>query len=201
VVTLKCTVKFDRFKLDESIKLGNREALRQAGYYIRGIARRSIKVSDYPSDPGQPPHSRVGKIKNAILSFADDVHALIGPGQSAIGIIGQTHEFGGMEPPKLPPALRKNNWRLWVGGHGPIRYPGAHGQYAKIKTMAQLERVMEIAAQVLALDAQLHATDLHFFEVRWKDKERHYPARPFMGPALEISRDRLPALWSGQVKN
>ena len=31
-------------------------------------------------------------------------------------------------------------------------------------------------------------------------RREHYDRRPFMGPALEAVRDRLPALWAGSVK-
>jgi hypothetical protein len=38
----------------------------------------------------------------------------------------------------------------------------------------------------------------HEFGGRYRDE--HYPRRPFMGPALERVKDRLPPMWAGSVK-
>jgi hypothetical protein len=37
-------------------------------------------------------------------------------------------------------------------------------------------------------------------ERRSDNKPRHYPKRPFMKPALEANRSRLPTFWANSVK-
>ena len=32
-------------------------------------------------------------------------------------------------------------------------------------------------------------------------RKEHYPKRPFMGPALRKTKDRLPRMWAGSVKS
>lgn len=117
-------------------------SLSQAGAYIRGIAKKSIKVSPKPSPPGKQPHSRKGRLKRAILFAVEKPRqsVVIGPTATEAGQIGRTHEQGGTEPPK---------------------------KRAKGKV---------------------------------KGKARKYPPRPFMGPAFEIARNRLPKLWANSVR-
>jgi len=56
-------------------------SLGRAGAYIRGIARRSIKVSPEAAPPGHPPHTRKGRLKGAILYAVERAQgsAVIGP--------------------------------------------------------------------------------------------------------------------------
>jgi hypothetical protein len=109
---------------------GSIQALGHAAAAIRLTARRSIRRSDKYSDPGTPPHTRRGQLREAILYAVekDMLDAVIGPTYDAVGTSGSAHEFGG-------------------------RYRGDN-----------------------------------------------YPPRPFMGPALEAIRPRLPSFWEGSVK-
>jgi len=165
--------------------------LRQAGAYIRGIARKSIKVSPQYAPPGKPPRSRKGRLKDAII-FAvekEQQRVLVGPTASEVGKIGRTHERGGTEPPKAKKA-RDPKWKLEVGGHGPVRNDTTGLEFAKLKSKAQVDRAKSIAQSVQAKDAQPTA----------QYKPRKYPPRPFMGPAFNIAKERLPKLWAGSVK-
>ena len=37
-------------------------------------------------------------------------------------------------------------------------------------------------------------------ELGGKFRREHYPKRPFMGPALEKVKDRLPPMWAGSIR-
>jgi hypothetical protein len=165
--------------------------LRQAGAYIRGVARKSIKISPKYAPPGKPPRSRKGRLKDAIVFSveSDRQQVVVGPTATEIGQIGRTHERGGTEPPKLKKA-RKSNWKLEVGGHGPIRDGSKGTGFAKLKTQAQVERAKELAPAIEAKSSQTQV----------QTKARKYPPRPFMGPAFNIAKERLPRLWAGSVK-
>ena len=101
-------------------KADNR-ALSKAAFAIYKDAKESIARSKEASDPGQPPHSRRGQIKRAIVySVEKDVGiAVIGPRESIVGESGEAHEFGGEykggdypERPFMGPALEKNKDRI-----------------------------------------------------------------------------------------
>ena len=139
VVGAKVRVESDFSKVKRAAEKGNFQSLGRAGAYIRGVAQKSIKISRDYAQPGHPPHSRRGKLKEAIF-FATErnpPNTVIGPVVSRLGTLGKIHEKGGRYK------IRKTTKR------GPM-----YG---------------------------------------------NYPKRPFMAPALEISRPRLPSMWAGSV--
>lgn len=171
-------------------------SLGRGAAYIRGIARRSISSrklkNPKPSLPGKPPRSPTGRLKNAIFFNVDhqDGNAVIGPTLSVVGRIGNTHEFGGTEPPKKR-ASGRGRFNLRVGGYGPLRV--ARGKVAgvgRLATEAQRMRAQEIV-DTLELPPSVSGAA--------SDKPRVYPARPFMGPALTRSRERLPDFWKNTI--
>jgi len=93
-------------------------------------ARHSIRKSNKPSTKGTPPHTRKGRLRNAIKYAVTEgkQSVVIGPDYDVAADSGSAHEFGGR--------FRREN----------------------------------------------------------------YDRRPFMGPALENVKDRLPPLWAGSVK-
>lgn len=120
---------FDAKPVQRKANDGSIKALGHAAAAIRLTARRSIKRSPTYSDPGKPPHTRRGLLREAVLYAVerDAVRAVIGPTYEKVGTSASAHEFGG-------------------------RYRGDR-----------------------------------------------YPARPFMGPALEAIRPRLPGFWAASV--
>lgn len=139
------------------MKDANIRTLQAAGAYVCGIARKSIKIAPDAAPIGHQPHSRSGRLKNAIVfSVQRDLSdVVIGPSANAMGKLGATHEWGGTEPPKKPPVARKHNWRLKLGGHGPIRLKGETVFFTKIKTVEQLQRAITLAPEVLAAPGDL----------------------------------------------
>ena len=108
----------------------NIESLGHAGATIRLTAKRSIRKSANPAQPGKPPKTRRGRLRNSIR-FAVERNrqrVLIGPDHRIVGQSGRAHEFGG-------------------------RY-----------------------------------------------RKQRYPKRPFMGPALTKTKDRLPKHWAGSIR-
>ncbi len=106
------------------------KSLGHAGAAIRMAARRSIKRGGGKSQEGTPPHTRKGRLKNAIMYAVERERqsVVIGPDVEMAGAAGKAHEFGG-------------------------RY-----------------------------------------------RKENYPKRPFMGPALEKLRSRIPSMWAKSVR-
>jgi hypothetical protein len=130
MVKAKAKTKFDAKKVVKAAQRASITSLGHTGAAIRLAARRSIRKSDAPSAPGTPPHTRKGRIRNAIkyavVAAAQSV--VIGPDHAVAADSGAAHEFG-----------------------GPFR-------------------------------------------------QEQYQKRPFMGPALEKVKARLPRMWAGSVK-
>ena len=188
----------DSKKVVQRTKAATIKSLGRAAAYIRGIARRSISSrkakNPKPSLPGKPPKSPTGRLKNAIFFNVDNQagSAVIGPTLSVVGRIGQTHEFGGTEPPKNRRG-RRGRFDLRIGGYGPLRVARRKiAGVGRLATEAQVMRARDIAA---ALDLPPSVTGAP------TDRQRVYPARPFMGPALTRSRERLPDFWKNIVRS
>jgi hypothetical protein len=130
MIGAKVKTKDETKKVLAKAKQGNFKSLGHAGAAIRLTAKRSIRKRKKASPEGQPPHTRKGQLRGAILFDVDKQKDLvvIGPDHSKVGASGSAHEHGG------------------------------------------------------------------------KYKRQRYPKRPFMGPALEKTQDRLPKLWAGSVK-
>lgn len=95
---------------------------------IRKDAAASIEVSEDPSAPGEPPHTRKRLLPRAMRFAYDKEGAVIGPTASIAGQAGAVHELGGRykgmtfpERPYMFPALERNIPRFagsWQGSIG-----------------------------------------------------------------------------------
>jgi hypothetical protein len=190
VLKTKVKVRDELKRVRQGTKSAAITNLNQAGAYVRGIAKRSIKVAADASAPGKPPHSRKGRLKKSIRFAVEQERqrAVVGPPASEVGKIGRTHEFGGVEPPKKN-KKRKANFKLEVGGFGPLKTADGKAVIVKLKTDRQVARAKETAQSLP--EAQGGTA---------RNKPRKYPARPFMGPALAHGRERLPKFWANSVK-
>ena len=130
MVKAKAKTKFDGKKVMNAAKRTNITNLGHAGAAIRIAARHSIRKSPKASSPGAPPHTRKGRIRNAIKYAVTPgkQSVVIGPDAEVAADSGSAHEFGG------------------------------------------------------------------------RFRHENYDKRPFMGPALEKTKDRLPRMWAGSVK-
>jgi hypothetical protein len=174
---LKTTSTFKQQALRQRSDQASLGALYKASAYLRTSARRSIRKSGRPAQPGRPPHTRLGQLKRSIVFAVDKkkLSALIGPSASLISDIAKYHEFGGVQVSKSA----RRTYR--VGAVGPIDAPDGRPRFALLRTQRQVQRAT-------FLDRQL-----------WSDqsliKKRRYPRRPFMGPALQASASQLKSIF------
>lgn len=103
--------------------------LKITGFAIRREAIQSIKRSPDASEPGQPPRTRRGQLKRAILYNVDAAQevAIIGPRASLVGQSAAAHEFGGRfrketfpKRPFMGPALESQASKIPAGFSGQI---------------------------------------------------------------------------------
>ncbi len=187
---IKITVRtqFDKQKLKKKAETATFTSLREAGGAIRKTAKRSIRKRKKPSSPGSPPHTQTGMLRRVIRYDITNNRTVvaIGPVNEIAGRIWNLHEFGGVATKRR----KLKAHRFKVGEHGPIRavQHGSKTKFARIelRTAAQANR----ATRLVEEENQL----------RGDNKPRHYPKRPFMKPALEANRSRLPTFWANSVK-
>ena len=121
MVTTKVKIELDTRKVVNAARKGSITSLGHAGAYLRKVARHSIHKSPKASPAGSPPHTRKGRLRNAIkyavIKAAQTV--VIGPDVAVAGTSGRAHEFGGRYKREtydrrafMGPALNKTQDRL-----------------------------------------------------------------------------------------
>ncbi len=188
MIKIKVRTQFDKQKLKKKAETATFTSLSEAGGAVRKTAKRSIRKRKKASKPGSPPNTQIGMLKRVIRYDVTNNRTVvaIGPVNEIAGRIWNLHEFGGTATKrrKLKPH------RFKVGEHGPIRvkHHGIKTSFARIRlqTSAQANRATRLVEEEN--------------ERRGDNKPRHYPKRPFMKPALDTNRSRLPSFWANSVK-
>lgn len=186
---IEATVRtqFDKQKLKKKVETATFTSLRHAGGAIGKTARFSIRRRKKPSRPGSPPHTPTGMLKRVIRYEVSNnkTEVTIGPVNQIAGRIWNLHEFGGTATKRRK--LKPHRFR--VGEFGPIRvkHQGIKTSFARVQlqTKAQANRATRLIVEEN--------------ERRGESKPRHYPKRPFMKPALEANRSRLPTFWANSI--
>lgn len=212
---MSATVKIENRMSDvrRAMRRATFKNLGHAGAGLRLAAQRLIRTRQTASEPGTPPNSRKGALRNSILYAVEGDHTVvIGPAVHLISDVARAHEHGGRQRPRGVLGAREStlvagtNWKLYVGGHGPI--PNTEGTvYIKFVSNAQVNKSIQYIES---------APDDAFGNTRKARKQTekrriiaavreaggwaNYPKRPFMGPALMQNLDRLPALWANSVQ-
>jgi hypothetical protein len=198
---------FDRPAVMRAVDAATRKNLAAAGGWIRKVARNSMKLVTprreqlrqkalgkrkritaevKPSAPGSPPHAvQPHPFIRKFLSYAYDPQrrsVVVGPeaGRGPSNGVPALMEFGGTaKAGKARTRVRA------VGGAGEIDVRDGEVVYARLLTARQVARANR-------LNGQLYGSS--------QAKSRRYPARPYMKPALEKSRDKVKNLWRDSVR-
>lgn len=188
--------------------------LGHAGASLRLAARRLIRTRQASSNPGDPPNTRRGALRNSILYAVEGDHTVvIGPAIHLISDVARVHEHGGTQRPRslrgvseAEAMIAGTNWKLEVGGHGPIE-DASGTAYIKFTSPAQVDKSMRFI-YTASEDAFGNTRKARFQAEKRRARAQvaaqggvaTYPARPFMGPALMQNVDRLPAFWANSVR-
>jgi hypothetical protein len=199
----------------KAVKRAAWKNLAHAAAGLRKAAQYSIKTRQTSSQAGTPPNTRKGALRRSILFAVENgVTAVIGPSVNLISDVARAHEHGGPQRPRSTRGVSESeaiiagtNWKLELGGHGPI--PDFYGDTAYIKfvSSAQIDKSLRYI-YTAPPEAFGNTNKLRTSAERRQIRARiaasggvaDYPARPFMGPALMNNLDRLPALWSNSVR-
>jgi len=185
MINVRTRVQVNAASVRKKVDQTSIRSLGHAGGAIRKTARRSIRRRKLPSRPGRPPHTQTGGLKRSIRYEVGKHDVLIGPINEVGGRLWNLHEFGGVAKGRR---LLKSH-RFSPGEFGPIRAKrrGFNTSFHRIRliTAAQANRATRLTEEENA---------------RRSAQVRKYPKRPFMGPALQIIRPRLPKFWANSVK-
>ena len=188
MIGIKTTVRFNPSNLKRKSDQASFRSLGHAGAAIRLTARRSIRRRKKPSRPGSPPHTQTGRLKRSIRYEVDKAtpDVVIGPVNEIAGRIWHLHEHGGVA--KKRRRLKRHRFR--VGEFGPVRVKqqGSTARFARIRLMT----AGQAARATRLIDEENQR--------RGASRPRRYPKRPFMNPALDTNRSRLPKFWRDSVK-
>ena len=185
--------EFDRLTVEDATIKGQKEAFRRAGAVVRLTARRSIRTVKKPSTPGNPPHARGRRFKNSITYQSDAGGVVVGPVRfQNFDSTPAVLEYGGQRTAtlgaivarklradkvlkrqnQLPPRKSKRTGKDWRAK--------IHNRDAMIR---RLRAAGKIGSDVLTSD-----------ESREKKTFRIAP-RPYMGPALNVNRDKITSFF------
>ena len=184
---------FDRSAVEKLLRNMDRataKALKDAGAYLRRVARNSIKSRKKASAPGSPPSNHATKkaaasLKNILYGFdAARQTVTIGPIgfrlQRTRGVVSQNrpvpnvHEFGGFVH-----RVRR----------APVRT-------AKRRAVSSLTPIQKANYQRKLKNGSIVKPVVSF---EFIEENRNYPKRPFMKPALDIVAPKFPSLWTSTV--
>ena len=190
---LNVKYEFDRLTVEDATIKGQKEAFRRAGAVVRLTARRSIRTVKKPSTPGNPPHARGRRFKNSITYQSDAEGVVVGPVRfQNFDSTPAVLEYGGQRTAtlgaivarklradkvlnrqnQLPPRKSKRTGKDWRAK--------IHNRDAMIR---RLRAAGKIGSDVLTTD-----------ESREKKTFRIAP-RPYMGPALNVNRDKITSFF------
>jgi phage gpG-like protein len=201
MISAKVKTKFDKKGLKRRVDDANFRSLGHASAAIRLTAKRSIRKRKKPSMPGTAPNTPTGHLRRVIAYAVDRKRqeAAIGPTNEYARTIWNLHEFGGTTWQKKKLLKIKV---LKVGDYGPIRSATASGRNSR----GQFTRGGRAARMLLRTQAQTERANRLIEEENKKRMAmtangRRYPKRPFMGPALDKMRKRIPKYWQNSLRN
>jgi len=197
---------FDSQAVITRVDKTTRRVLAKFGSYVRTTARRSIRKRKRPSKPGHPPSSHTGLLKNFIY-FAYDLYSssvvigpeiLRGPGK---GEAPSILEYGGRVSQFTNTRRKKRKLgdaaEIAIGGKGARNdattkiitdWKGRRKRvtYTRLKTAAMV-------AKANRLNEELYGPDKFTFGIPVAE-------RPYMRPAFEAEKTKLPELWQDSVR-
>ncbi len=121
MIAMRAKVRDETRKVKKKAKQGSFKSLGHAAAALRLTSRRSIRRRKKASAEGQPPSTRRGELKEAILYAIEKPNdvAVIGADEAKVGESASAHEHGGrykrQRYPKRPfmgPSLVKLKTRL-----------------------------------------------------------------------------------------
>jgi hypothetical protein len=201
-VTKTKALFLDRQAVTKAIGRAAAKALGKAGAYIRQSARQSIRTAKTASRPGRPPHSHVGTLKRLLFFSFDPAtnSVVVGPvgfdGRQAETNVPKALEFGA----NRRAVANRRSPRPAIGKKAIVKIGGRASAGTTIKRNTTRGAVGVTYATIYTARQAARASALTISLYGPHDiPAGAMAARPFMGPALEKNRPKLPELWANTI--
>jgi hypothetical protein len=191
---------FDRPKVQRAVGDATRRVLSKFGAFVRTAARHSIRKRKAVSQPGNPPSSHTGLLRNRIYFAYDPARQSVVIGPTPInqvtfdrdikpvsGIVPEILEYGGSAG-VIEEAFRGDGGRL-IWRRRDLR------RYGKVALVGKLRANLAGGQAIRLPDGNFVVPTGHN-----RFRTYHVKARPYMGPAFEQEKKNLPALWADSVR-
>lgn len=183
---------FDRALVQNKVDKARIKNLSKIGAFIRTRSRRSIRKRKGASQPGTPPHSHVGLLRDGILFAYDNENGsvVVGPrklnqvsvvnGQFRSGTVPEILEYGGS-------IGVVEVWATWL-----TNKDGTKGGWTRLDLRRRGSKKL----------AHLAVADPEVVSNQVRNRVVKIEPRPFMQPALkaEITNPKLKAAWENTIK-
>lgn len=204
---------FDRQSVIRRVGKKNAAILKEQGKILRGQARGLIRKRKGPSRPGAPPHSHFGQLRRFLYYKFDpgSKSVVVGPEKLGGGFysVPESLEEGGRMPKRKNPRRVKRE----IGDGGIIQIAGKArdtktGRFLKTASGTTLKTVTDMNGKrrrvvfaKLTSSEMLRRCDELETEIYgpMEIPSIRIEARPFMGPALNLSKNSLAAVWRDQL--
>jgi hypothetical protein len=183
MITLNGKVVFERSDLTRGFSVNNTDPLKKVGAFIRKKGRSLLRKAKKPSKPGSPPRSRAKGHPLKLILFQVTT-AKKGRKKSTSSVIVGPVGFGKSSVPV--PGLHE---------HGAIRLQKVFKQTKRQTAYTATQRK---AYRRLILQGRIKPKARE--KVVMTTKIVRYKKRPFMKPALDDTKQKLPGMWKGSVK-
>jgi hypothetical protein len=201
--------------LEKILARENPETLSQAGDFVRRVARSLVRQRKNPniaSAPGTAPHSHRGGdnpgFKRTIVHAMDGKNTvLIGPQlvRGGLSNVARVHEFGGTQ--KIlgtAPGLENG---VDIGDEAPVTIRNISSRKDRIireDSHVDPKTGRKVVWIKIRTKSQMRHSNRLYRRMNKKYGKMvraNYPARPYMRPALDLSRPKLSKFWRGTIKN
>lgn len=200
--------------VQRAVKRATPLTLKQAGRHVWGVARALVKQRrnpDISSSPGTAPYSHknamnAGFKRTIVYALAPDKKSVVvGPKLIRTGMseIAKTHEFGGSRMIKeVDPELIDG---VSIGEIGPVS--STHLSRFDQIVRRDPNRDPKTGRKVVWIRIRTKSQAAHSTRLYRRMNKQYgkmvyanYPKRPYMGPALQLSRPKLSEFWKNSVK-
>lgn len=212
IIKMHAKMFFDRQKVIDALGKARKASLSKAGGLVRTIARRSMRKRRKPSPPGKPPRVVRGLLKKFLFFGYEAGSQTVVVGPAALKpqpVAPATLEYGG-NVARLK-ARKFTAMDFYNLGYGPIDFEehgadldrDAKGRYLARRsrlTWTEKGKVRVTRVRLTTMRQARRAALIHNTLGIGGRPAFDLKPRPYMKPALQIARPKLPATFKDSIR-
>lgn len=194
---------FDTKAVTRAVDKATRRNMGQFGGYVRKVARNSMKRKEGAAAPGNPPHAHRGTLKGLLFYSYDPQSQAVIIGPEYFPSKGNAARVMTTVPEALEngaSAIGGQKPGLTVGDHGPIVVGENRGDLRKTNRGKQRIVRIRLLSNAQVDRATRLAKEWGISGVGSMKPGAAIAKHPFMLPAFEAAKKKIPGIWSNSVK-